>query len=256
MYGWRAKIGMLIPTNNTIIEPEAASRAPEGVTFHATRMVSSRTGHGSVEGLQNLVTNVDRAAEELSITNVDAMIYGCLSTSFAIENWETDFREKVAKWADVPAITAFEATTLAIKSFGAKKVAVLCPYGAELQKLAYPAFERAGLKIANLKSINVTGLQAVCQVPVGDVYRAAREIDMNGADILCILATDLSTIGVVSAVERDLGIPVVSTNQALIWASLGMSRIKDQVNESGLLFKNTFSAQSFIGSGKTSLKIQ
>src|SRR5690625_5302907 len=95
MYGWRSKIGILTPTNNTIIEPESASLAPQGVTFHSTRMVSSRKGHGSVEGLKNLVTNVDRAAEELSITGVDAMIYACLSTSFAVENWEDEFTKKV-----------------------------------------------------------------------------------------------------------------------------------------------------------------
>ena len=67
MYGWRARIGAMIPTNNTVIEPEIAAMAPEGVTFHVTRMVSSRTGRGSVEGLLNLVKSVDRAAEELAL---------------------------------------------------------------------------------------------------------------------------------------------------------------------------------------------
>ncbi len=81
----RARVGVLLPTNNTVLEPEMASIAPKGVTFHATRMVSSRSGHRSVEGLKNLVTNVDRAAEELSITGVNATAYGCLSTSFVIE---------------------------------------------------------------------------------------------------------------------------------------------------------------------------
>ena len=40
-YGWRARVGILLPSNNTVLEPEMASVVPEGVTFHATRMVSS-----------------------------------------------------------------------------------------------------------------------------------------------------------------------------------------------------------------------
>ena len=118
MFGWRAKIGMMIPTNNTVIEPEMAYFAPDGVTFHATRMVSSRTGTASIEGLHNLVSCVDRASEELSITGVDSVLYGCLSTSFAVEGWDQQFQEKTAAWMPTPAITALEATWLPAPSRG------------------------------------------------------------------------------------------------------------------------------------------
>ena len=36
--GWRAKFGVIIPTENTITEPEFNAMKPEGVTVHFTRM--------------------------------------------------------------------------------------------------------------------------------------------------------------------------------------------------------------------------
>jgi|SRR5665648_251034 len=239
-YGWRARVGILLPTNNTVLEPEMASVAPEGVTFHATRMVSSRSGHGSVEGLKNLVSNVDRAVEELSIAGVNAVAYGCLSTSFVVEGWQEKLEKKVSCWTPIPVITAFKATVNALKSFRAKNVAILCPYGPELQKAVIPAFRKEGLEISILTSLEVTGLQAVCNVPLEKVYKSARNMDLAKADALCILATDLPALEIVMPLEEDLGIPVISTNLALFWASMALCGVKINVNNKGALLTNKY----------------
>jgi maleate isomerase len=39
MYGWRARIGLLIPSPNTTMEPEFNQVVPEGVSVHAERMI-------------------------------------------------------------------------------------------------------------------------------------------------------------------------------------------------------------------------
>jgi maleate cis-trans isomerase len=230
----------MIPTNNTVIEPEISALAPNGVTFHVTRMVSSRTGQGSVEGLFNLVNSVDRAAEELSITGVEAVVYGCLSTSFAVADWEEEFPRKVARWTSVPAITAFGATCAALHRQEVSKVALLCPYGSELQEKAFPAFSRAGFEIVTLTSLDVTGLRDVCNVSPELVYRTARQMNIKNADALCILATDLPTVPVLPVLEQDLNLPVVSTNQALLWAALGLLRLPTREVLCGGIFQKAY----------------
>lgn len=217
MYGWRARLGMLLPTNNTVLEPEAALWAPPGVTAHATRMVSSRTGHGSVEGLRHLVTHVDRALDEFAITGVDAVLYGCLSTSLVHDDWEDTFSRKAAETANVPAATAFGAVVAALESVAARRIAVLCPYGKEIQALVAPAFGRQGFEVAALYSLEVTGLRAVCNVDPLELYRAARRLELEGADALVILATDLPTFPILNDLRAALTVPVVATNQALLW---------------------------------------
>lgn len=235
MYGWRARIGMLLPTNNTVLEPEAAMWAPAGVTSHATRMISSLTGHGSVEGLRNLVTQVDRALSEFAITGVDALVYGCLSTSLAHEDWEGDFQQKVSNIHPVPATTAFGAVVAALQSLGHTRIAVLCPYGKEIQALVAPAFRRAGIEVTCLHSLEVTGLQAVNNVDLGDIVRAARRLDRSAAQSCVILATDLPTFPILDDLTEELAMPVIATNQALLWQAARLLGIgEDGPFKSGL----------------------
>ena len=38
MYGWRGRIGLMLPTGNSVMEPEFQRMAPEGVSTHANRV--------------------------------------------------------------------------------------------------------------------------------------------------------------------------------------------------------------------------
>ena len=38
LLGYRAKIGVVVPSTNTTMEPEMHSMAPPGVTFHTARL--------------------------------------------------------------------------------------------------------------------------------------------------------------------------------------------------------------------------
>lgn len=92
-----------------------------------------------------------------------------------------------------------------------------------------------------MTSLDTTGLQAVCNVPLDKVYRSARNMDLTKADVLCILATDLPAMDMVMPLEEDLGIPVVSTNLALFWASMAFCGVKISVNNKGALLTNKYS---------------
>ena len=37
-FGWRLRIGMLLPSSNSVAEPEIPATLPEGVSLHTTRL--------------------------------------------------------------------------------------------------------------------------------------------------------------------------------------------------------------------------
>ena len=41
MIGWRGKLGFVLPSNNTVLEPEAYSILPPGYSAHFSRIVST-----------------------------------------------------------------------------------------------------------------------------------------------------------------------------------------------------------------------
>src|SRR3954452_12999856 len=80
MYGWRARIGLLVPSVNTTMEPEFWNLAPEGVSIHSARMdVGS---HGTPEALREMGEIAKRAATDVGMTQPDVVVYGCTSGSF------------------------------------------------------------------------------------------------------------------------------------------------------------------------------
>ena len=57
MYGWRARIGLIIPANNVVIEPEFYKMMPEGVCVFSARIMGS-SGISNARGFQNLMKNL------------------------------------------------------------------------------------------------------------------------------------------------------------------------------------------------------
>jgi maleate isomerase len=52
------------------------------------------------------------------------------------------------------------------------------------------------------------------------ILRSAGSVDATGIDAVCLLATDMQTFPIIDRLERQIGCPVVTSNQALLWASL------------------------------------
>lgn len=49
---YRAKMGVVVPSTDTTMEPELYAMAPHGVTFHLARLYLAQTAIGSAEAAQ------------------------------------------------------------------------------------------------------------------------------------------------------------------------------------------------------------
>ena len=78
MYGWRGKIGIMIPSVNNTMEPEFNSMAPEGINVYATRIFFDE---GVPKQMERMITDVEDAAVLLKTANVNCIVYGCTSSS-------------------------------------------------------------------------------------------------------------------------------------------------------------------------------
>ena len=58
----------------------------------------------------------------------------------------------------------------------------------------------------------------------------------DDADAYFLSCTTIRSTPVISALERDLGKPVITSNQALAWHALRKGNVKDQMSGFGELF--------------------
>ena len=171
---------------------------------------------------------------------MDAFGYACLATSLVKgESWTGEFERWVTEATGKPAITAANATLAALQKIGVSRVALATPYPDTVNDLLPALFSGAGIQIVSLKSVAVRDSLEVCRLEPFVAYRLACDANTEDAEAVCILATDIRSIDVLGALERDLGKPAISTNQALLWHCLKVCGICARIDGFGSLLAPT-----------------
>ncbi len=237
MYGWRARIGLLIPSNNAVVEPEFARMAPEGVAVYGARVLC---GVEPPERLDQKLREAETQAARLADTKVNVLAYACLATSFfRPEGWSEAFCRKIEDATRIPCVTAESALVDALQTVGAKRLAVATPQPSSRNAHVERMFASARFEVRGIRGLEIRDLTEVNRPGPEVAYRLAREADRPEADAVCILATDFRTIEAIEPLERDLGKPVVTNNQALLWACLRRSGLRVPVMGFGRLLRES-----------------
>jgi maleate cis-trans isomerase len=233
LYGFRAKIGLVIPSNNTVIEPELWAMCPPEVTVHGNRILARGP---SSEGIVEMEKSAGRAIEELKAGQMSVIIYACLATSLVKgPTWTREVARRIEVDTGCPGTTAATATFEALQALGTRRVAIATPYPDNIQSLL-PAFVADfGLELVATRNLGIQNSLALWKIPGEQVRAFARSVDVPEAQALCIVATDLPTVGEIAALEAELGKPVVTTNQAILWKALALADIDDSVVGFGTL---------------------
>lgn len=242
LYGHRAKIGLVIPSNNTVIEPELYAMRPPGVTVHGNRIL---TRGNTPEGVVEMEKSAHRAVSELRAGQMSVIVYACLATSLVKGlAWTRDVAKGITAEAGCPATTAATATFEAVQALGARRVAIAAPYPDRIQALLPGFVADFGLDLVSTRNLGIQNSLELWKIPGDEVRAFARAVDVPQAEALCIVATDLPTIGEIDALESELGKPVVTTNQAILWKALALVGIDEAIGGFGSLLKRTHRATS------------
>lgn len=218
-YGWKARIGLVIPSTNTVNEPEFWTLAPTGVTIHTARVLAA--GPSDRDAFVRMEQALDLAAEQLATAEIDVLAYGCTTGSIVCPLPELVSR--MTRITGVPALTTAGAVVAALRAFGARRIAVGTPYNDFLNDSEERFLLDCGFDITSFAALRLgegESRRLIGQVPPEAVYRLARQIDRPHAEALFLSCTNLATLDVIEAIERDLGKPVVTSNQATLWACL------------------------------------
>lgn len=236
-YGWRAKLGYIVPPTNTVNEAEWQRMAPEGVSLHATRM-PLHSDTTSEAGKQALHDDLRRAASDLAQASVDVIAYACTAGSMVAPR--NALAEYMTEVTGIPAVTTAAALIDALRAFDVRKISVATPYHDALNE-----HERDFLAEHQIATVAMAGLgfgangpdefRCIAHVPPQVAYRLAKSVDRPEAEAVLISCTDFATLEVVPRLEDELGKPVISSNLATFWASLRAAGIGDRLSGFGSL---------------------
>lgn len=240
MYGWRARIGVVLPCTNTTMEPEfnqLASVIP-GIAIYSSRMHIEITDKGlTTEALREMEPQaMNFAIPELIHAGVDIIVYGCTSGSF-IEGigWDQKILKKIQEMTSIPATTASTGVVAALKHLKINKIALGTPYDNKITTLGKTFLENSGFNVVN--SIGLNNLAKLREGSVDLAYRLGRLTDTSEAECVFISCTKFPTIDAVCHLENDLEKPVISSNIATFWHALKILCIKPCIRGYGKLLE-------------------
>ncbi|AJC72372.1 maleate cis-trans isomerase [Thermococcus guaymasensis DSM 11113] len=235
MYGWRRRIGLIVPSSNTTMEPEFWKMAPEGVSVHAARMNLRVV---TEEALVDMESYAKDAAKRLADAAVNIIMYGCTSGSLVKgKGYDRQIAKELEEASGIKAITTSTAVLEALKTLGISKVVVATPYIDSVNEKEKQFLEDNGLDVLAIKGLGIVQNTEIGKQPPEVAYRLALDVYSPEADGLFISCTNFRTIEIIDKLESDLGIPVVTSNQASMWYTLKNLGIKEKYEKYGILMK-------------------
>jgi maleate cis-trans isomerase len=239
MYGDRARIGLIVPSSNTVCEPEMATLCPEGVVTYSTRVLFQPT----LKGLGRMKNYVGKAALELSSEGICKIIAFCCTVGSVMGgiDLEREIINLIEKRANTPAITTATAVKASFDALKVNKIAIATPYYKATNQREKEGFERQGYHVTKIMGYHESAPprsfknEMIGRLLPEVAYKMGLEVNGKENEAIFISCTNFRTIEIIQKLEKETGKPVISSNQATMWYALRRLGLKDSIKGYGQL---------------------
>ncbi|MBM3505739.1 MAG: arylmalonate decarboxylase [Alphaproteobacteria bacterium] len=237
--GHRLKIGVIIPSTNTSVQPELDGMRPAGVTNHIGRIYMENLRIGSDADFEKIVrisTSIDAALDQLMTCEVDHLILGVAPDAF----WDGPdanerLHEHVTKRTGKGFTRGADASLAAMQALGSiKSIAIIAPF-LPAQKDITRFYRDHGYRVLKVKGMGATSAVNIAHVSEEALREAILEVDSKEIDAILQVGSNLPMARVAAEAETWLGKPVLSLNTASYWRALRTCGISDRVRGFGTL---------------------
>lgn len=167
---------------------------------------------------------------------LDVVAYGCTSASMAIGEEKVFDRIRSAR-PGVRCTTPITAAFAAFRAFGARRIGVLTPYRADVNRIVADYIRARGFEVPVFGSFNEENDDVVAKITPQAILDGVLKIrGLAAIDALFVSCTSVRLAEAAADIERRIGIPVTSSNHAMAWHSLRLAGVTDPQPEFGRLF--------------------
>lgn len=224
-----ARIGQLYPSAG-LCDHEIQWMAPEGVRFITTR-VPFRTS--SLESDRAFSKDLETPAQLLADADVQLLAVNC--TAATLLAGPDNIRQRLTSTTGLPVATTIEAVIQGCQAMDMKRIALITPYPAEV----------VDAEVAYLASQGITvtrSLDKPCHTPLEQAslppsfwLGLARQLNTQGLDGVLVSCAGIQVADVIAPMEQLLSLPVVTSNQALLWQCLRHLGLEQPIDRFGRL---------------------
>src|SRR5215467_8024459 len=208
----QARIGMIIPSVNSMTEPQFNRLAPPGLAVHVAR---ARVAGPWKRPLAEMAEEIAASARLLSDVAPDLIVFHCTDTSMTQgPQGEGRILDIVRDATGIEAVATSRLVLEALQALGLRKLVLLSPYKSNRAVIDY--LQATGFTVVHDIGLGLDSLQFAAVTP-REWTELARQHDRPEADGIFLSCTNTTQIEAIADIERALGKPVVNSNQAVLW---------------------------------------
>src|SRR5215467_473305 len=241
--GYRARIGLLTPNDDAVPESEFWTMAPEGVSVHVGRvlLLDTRTYADP--------PHPDDATALLAALPMQAIVFAFTTTSYILgPNGEQALKARLEKRSNgIPLLLTGAAAVAAFRALGVRRIALIHPpwFADDEQELGVAYFRNQGFDVVYANQMRLRGfsiaeptdpLRKFTEVYPAELYAFARTEVPATAEAVFFGGNGFRAIGMIAALEQELGRPVLTGNQVVFWNALRHAGVRAPVNGYGRVF--------------------
>ncbi|WP_052665673.1 maleate cis-trans isomerase family protein [Nitriliruptor alkaliphilus] len=162
---------------------------------------------------------VAKGVKALGAVRPASTLYACTSGSFVDGlAGEAAIREAMLRAGARRAVTSSGAALQALDAVGARRVSVVAPYTKGTTVKLVDFLTEAGVVTVRAAYLGLNGsISRVSQATIAELVRSAAHPEAEAIYVSC---TAMRTFGMVAELERELRVPILTSNQVSLWAAL------------------------------------
>lgn len=213
-YGHGGRIGVLLPSGNTAIEPQFEALRPPGISCHFARLPLAGS---SERQLLAMTERVEEAALLLKDAGVDVIAFHCTAVSTWDPALELRTLERIETATGLPAIATSQALVAALGAVRAGRITMLSPYSKQIALREQAFLEQRGLRVMANRYLGLDTPGEMIAVPPREWLDRVVSTTGDAAEAVLVSCTAIRAVEIVEAAEKAIGMPVVTSNSAMLW---------------------------------------
>jgi maleate isomerase len=234
------RLGMLTPSSNTTLEPVTTAMLAglDGVSAHFSRFRVTEIALTKDALAQFDDSAILRAAELLAHAKVDVIAWNGTSAGWLGFDADERLCERITAATGIAACTSMLALNEILAATKVKRFALVTPYIASIQNRLITNYGKRGIDCVAEPGLGIEDNFAFAQVPATTLAAMIRAVAAHRPDAIGVICTNLLAAPLVTALEREVGIPIYDTIATAVWKSLHLAGVDPgQVIGWGRLFQ-------------------
>jgi maleate cis-trans isomerase len=179
---------------------------------------------------------IDAPAATLADVRPAVVVLAHTASSYALGfGRETPLVERISSRSGAPTLMAAHAAHAALRHLGVTRLALGTPYPEPISRQGKAYWEAAGFDVVGYHRL--MDVQDIYAETEERAYALARRADAGDAQAVLLSGTGLPTVAMLETLERDLGKPVISSNQACLWRALRLAGVREPIAGYGRLLR-------------------